>query len=169
MKNDDINITIDVISSQPDETPEEEFQFVSKEFTETAILYSMTGHIFISGTATDEYYNRALAEIKSDAVYKHAMSSVPKNFRHILWDTYDVYSKDVDPVLYKYLYEQFPMLGAEVDIISNLSVREAIRYLEKKCLKNATYALKPIKLADLIRLAEAATLEEEKTNFVNKI
>ena len=51
MKNDDINITIDVISSQQDETPEEEFQFVSKEFTETAILYSMTGHIFISGTA----------------------------------------------------------------------------------------------------------------------
>ena len=129
--NQDVNITIEVLSSEPEETKDEEVQFVDKYFTETAILYSMTGHIFISGTASDEYYYRALAEIKSDAVYKHVMSSVPKNFQHVLWDAHDVYSKDVDPVLYKYLYAQFPMLGAEVDIISNLSVREAIRYLEK--------------------------------------
>jgi hypothetical protein len=170
MKNDDINITIDVISSQPDETPEEEFQFVSKEFTETAILYSMTGHIFISSTATDEYYNRALSEIKTDEVYKHVMSSVPKNMQYVLWDVYDIYSRDVDPILYKYLCEKLPMLATEVDAISKLTVREAVKYLEKSCLKNTTYALKPITFEDLTRFAEEASKEEEeKENSVNKI
>ena len=170
MKNDDVNITIDIISSLPDTEPEEDVQFIDKEFTETAILYSMTGHIFISGTASDDYYSRALSEIKTDEVYKHVMSSVPKNMQQSLWDMCDVYSKDVDPILYKYLCDKLPKLAVEVDVISNLSVREAVKYLEKKCLKNTTYALKPITFEDLTRFAEEVNREEEeKVNSSNKL
>lgn len=170
MKNDDVNITVEVISSLPDTQKEEEVQFVDKDFTETAILYSMTGHIFISGNATDVYYSRALKEIKEDEVYKHVMSSVPKNMQQSLWDMYDVYSKDVDPILYKYLCDKLPVLAVEVEKISKLSVREAVKYLEKKCLKNTTYALKPITFDDLTRFAEEVNREEEeKENYSKKI
>ena len=57
-----------------------------------------------------------------------------------------------------------------VEKISKLSVREAVKYLEKKCLKNTTYALKPITFDDLTRFAEEVNREEEeKENYSKKI
>ena len=107
-----------------------------KKFTQTAILFSLTGHIFIRSDADDAYYYRCLKEIREDAVYEHVMSSVPENMKNSLWDMYDAATQDVDPILKKYLCMKFPALCGVVAKTENLTVREAFKYLENTCLSN---------------------------------
>lgn len=141
-----------------------------KKFTQTAILFSLTGHIFFRGDATDEYYFKSLEEIKEDAVYKHVMSSVPENMRYSLWEMYDASTKDVDPILQKYLSIKFPMLAAEVDKTKTLTVRESLKYLERTCLANEYIELKPITFEELAAIAEEVNREvNEIENSANKL
>lgn len=141
-----------------------------KQFTQTAVLFSLTGHIFIRSDADDKYYYRSLEEIKEDAVYKHVMSSVPENMRYSLWDMYDASTKDVDPILKKYLCMKLPMLAVEVDNIEKLTVREALKYLERTCLANEYIELKPITFEELTAIAEEVNREvNENANSTNKL
>ena len=141
-----------------------------KKFTQTAILFSLTGHIFFRGDAGDEYYFKSLEEIKEDSVYKHVMSSVPENIRYSLWEMYDASTKDVDPILKKYLSIKLPLLAAEADKTKELTVREALIYLERTCLVSEYIELSPITFEELESIATEVNQEvNENKVFANKL
>ena len=98
------------------------------------------------------------------------MSSVPENMLYSLWNMYDASTKDVDPILKKYLCTKLPMLAAELDKVEQLPVREALKQLEISCLANDYIELTPIAFDELARIAEEVEREvSESEIFVNKL
>lgn len=140
-----------------------------EKFTQTAILFAITGHIFIRGDATDEYYFQSVNEVKEDAVGKFVMSSVPESIRHSLWDMYDASTKDVDPIVAKYLCLKLPELAMKLDATEKLTVRESLKYLEKAYLTNDCVELTPINFEELTTIAEQVNQEiNESKNYLKK-
>ena len=81
-----------------------------------------------------------------------------------MYTTLEYYS-----TVFPYIYINMIKVG-ELSGTLEESLEQAVKYLEKSCLKNTTYALKPITFEDLTRFAEEASKEEEeKANSVNKI
>ena len=139
-----------------------------KEFTQTTVLFSMSGHVFIREDAPEEYRQRSLKEIKEDALYIHVMSSVPYNMKRSLWEMYDDSTKDVDPIVGRYLRAQFPVLAQFLDKTKGFNVRESWHFLEQACLTNENLTIRPIGFDELVSIANEVNEETEKKEFFVK-
>ena len=136
-----------------------EKDFEEQQFTQTAILFSLTGHIFFRGDVSNEYYDRSMEEIKTDAVYRHVMSTVPENMKYSLWEMCDSDARDVDPILEVYLNEKLPRYAQVVKHLESLTLRESVMYLEKHFLvpeqdEHAYVGIRPITFKELTNIAE---------------
>jgi len=136
-----------------------------KSFTETAVLFSLTGHVFIREDASDEYCTQCISEIRDDAVYKHVMSNVPKSLLKSVSEMCDSYNKDVDPILEMYLCQKFPKLLKLKNSIVGVPIRKASAYVCHQYLTNGYEEISPITFDEF---EEVATKVDTELNGKSK-
>lgn len=141
--------------------------FEPKSFTETAVLFSLTGHVFIRNDAPLEYFQQCLKEIHDDDLYTFVMSSVPSNLLESLWETMGSETQDTDPILVQYLCNVDSRLAEIKDYSEKTPYPKSKELIENKFLTNGYMDIEPIDFKRFCEYAENSTPElEEKRGIV---
>lgn len=108
----------------------------SQHFTQPAVLFALTGHVFLREDMPDSYINQSLSEIKEDAVYKYVMKEVPSNLLNCALAAYNGEERDVDPVLARYLCSENIVLAGLKDFIDGATLEKIYTNSTKKLFKS---------------------------------
>ncbi len=136
--------------------------FESKKFTEPAVLFALTGHVFIRKDASLEYYQQCLREIHDDEIYKFVMGNVPDIILENLWETMGAETQDVDPIIAAYLCRENSILASIKDYSDKTAYPKSKKTIEKRFLKNGYIEVSPIDFMSFCELADANTKSIEK-------
>lgn len=133
--------------------------FEPKKFTEPAVLFSLTGHVFIRQDASLEYYQECLKEIHDDEVYKFTMNSIPENILENLWETMGSETQDVDPIVAQHLCRENEVLAEIKDYSDKTPYSKSKEIIEEKFLTNGYIEVSPIDFKNFCEFAESSTKE----------
>lgn len=139
--------------------------FESRKFTEPAVLFALTGHVFMRNDAPLEYYQECLREIHDDELYKFVMNSVPKSILQNLWDTIGSETQDVDPILAGHLCNESNILASIKDYSDKTPYPKSKELIEEKFLTNGYIQVSPIDFKSFCELAESAKTESDNKSY----
>lgn len=128
--------------------------FKPKKFTEPAILFALTGHVFIRYDASLEYYQECLREIHDDELYRFVMKDVPRNVLENLLETIGSDTQDIDPILVQYLCSSSEILSAIKDYSDKTPYRKSKDLIEERFLTNGYMEVAPIDFKSFCEFAE---------------
>lgn len=133
--------------------------FETRKFTEPAVLFALTGHVFIRSDASLDYYQECLREIHDDELYRFVMNVVPESILQNLWDTMGSETQDVDPILASHLCNSNALLASIKDYSDKTAYPKSRQMIEEKFLTNGYMDVAPIDFKSFCELAEASTKE----------
>lgn len=136
--------------------------FETRKFTEPAVLFALTGHVFIRNDAPLDYYQECLREIHDDELYRFVMSAVPESILQNLWDTMGAETQDVDPILASHLCNINALLANIKDYSDKTEYSKSKKMIEEKFLTNGYIEVSPIDFKSFCELADASTKERNK-------
>lgn len=135
----------------------------TKEFTQPAVLFALTGHVFLREDMQPEYRDRCLSEIKEDSVYKYIMKEVPTNLLNSTLAGYDGEIRDVDPILTEYICSKNIVLAGLKDFIDGSTLDKATKKVQQNYLNHGYVEVSPIDFLSFVSIAEEVNRKFEET------
>ncbi len=139
--------------------------FEPKRFTESSVLFALTGHVFIREDASLEYYQECLREIHDDELYKFVMGSIPESILQNLWELLESEIQDIDPILAGHICNENPVLATIKDYSDKTSYPKSKELIEEKILTNGYIEVSPIDFKSFCELAESSTKDATDNKF----
>lgn len=125
-----------------------------KKFTQPAVLFALTGHVFLKEDMSESYIEQSLAEIKEDAVYKFVMRDVPSNILKSAWEMYDGEEQDIDPILVQYICSQNMILKHLKHFIDGSTLEKATEVIRRDYLNQGYVEIESIDFLSFTSIAE---------------
>lgn len=139
--------------------------FETKSFTEPAVLFALTGHVFMREDASLEYYQQSLREIHDDELYKFIMKDVPSAILQNVWETLGSETQDVDPITAAYLCKENKVLEAIKDYSDKTAYSKSKNMIEEKFLTNGYIDVSPIDFKSFCELAESSAKANDNKSY----
>ncbi len=136
--------------------------FECKKFTEPAVLFALTGHVFVRDDASLEYYQQCLKEIHDDDLYRFIMADVPDTILQNLWETMGSDEQDIDPIIATYLCREYAILASIKDYSDKTPYPKSKKMIEEKFLTNGYIEVSPIDFQSFCELADVSAKERSK-------
>lgn len=139
-----------------------EQQFETKKFTEPAVLFALTGHVFMREDASLEYYQTCLHEIHEDLLYRFVMSSVPPHILAATQENIGADEYDVDPILASFLCSENPTLAAIKEYSDKTPYPKSKKLIEGKLLTNGYIEVSTIDFMSFSQGADESAKKHQK-------
>jgi hypothetical protein len=124
------------------------------KFTQPAVIFALTGHVFWEKDINPEYKEQCLKEIREDAVYKFVMKTISANMLKSMYEVYDGETLDVDPIFAKFVCSEDPVLAGIKDYVDGTDLEKSTKVLRKKYLNGGYVELSPIDFHSFSSIAE---------------